>query len=318
MSEVSCHKFYEMPHAINDVTQQLRNGLLATVKSISPKFFYDKKGSELFALITRTPEYYLTRTEISILNAYGHEMASLIGQNSVLIEYGAGNGEKIRLLLDCLKPTIYAPLDISRDYLYQSANAIAKEYPWLEVHAVCVDYNRAFRLPFTNGDRPVAGFFPGSSIGNFEPQDAIAFLRCVKSQLGAEAGLLIGVDLKKDLDILNAAYNDAEGITAEFNINILSHINQVYGADFALDAFTHQAFFNRSLGCIQMFLESQRDQTLCIADQAIDIASGEQIHTENSFKYTRHEFVTLAEKAGFKHSQCWTDPRQWFAIFYLT
>jgi len=298
------------------VTAQLISGLQQQPKSIAPKFFYDEQGSKLFSRITRTREYYPTRTEIGLLRRYGREIAACIGERSLLIEYGSGSSEKIRILLDSLRPSTYAPLDISRDYLEASAGAIAVDYPWLEVVATCVDYTRDFELPFELLEN-TAGFFPGSSIGNFDPAAAVEFLIRVRKQLGPSGGLLIGVDLKKDKKVLDRAYNDVEGITAAFNLNVLAHLNEKYGADFDIDSYEHQAGYNTELGCIQMFLKSKREQVATIANEKFILKQGERIHTENSYKYTKHQFLEMASGAGFANHKVWTDDRDWFAVMYL-
>ena len=317
MSTPVSFKFYDQPTEAEDIESQLIHGLSQKQKTIAPKFFYDERGSELFTQITRTEEYYPTRTEISLLRDYGGEMAELIGEGATLVEYGSGSSEKIRLLLNSLKPTRYVPLDISRDYLAHSANAIATEYPWLEVCATCVDYSKDFELPFpVEGN--VAGFFPGSSIGNFDPDAALAFLRQVRGQLGKSGGLLIGVDLKKDIDVLNRAYNDAAGITAAFNLNVLAHLNKAHGSNFNLQHFEHRAAYNEQAGCMQMFIRSLRDQVVRVAGGSFSFACGEEIHTENSYKYSTDEFAELCREAGFSRHRQWTDANQWFSVFYVS
>jgi dimethylhistidine N-methyltransferase len=317
MSSQVSYQFYEQPAEIEDVHAQLLKGFSQAQKSISPKFFYDEHGSELFTKITRTDEYYPTRTEIGLLEKYGNEIADCIGQEATLLEYGSGSSEKIRILLETVRPRKYLPMDISRDYLAQAANTIANDYPWLEVLATCVDYSREFELPvLLEGN--VAGFFPGSSIGNFHPEMALTFLRRVKQQVGNDGGLLIGVDLKKSVDVLNRAYNDSEGITAAFNLNVLSHINEVYDGDFDLGKFAHRAAYHSELGCIQMFIVSTCDQTVKIAGETFSLTEGEEIHTENSFKYSEEEFRQLCRNAGFQTDRFWTDKKRWFGVFYVS
>ena len=310
------YRLYDQPAPPDDVTAQLLDGLQQKQKCISPKFFYDERGSELFAEITQTEEYYLTRTEISLLKRYCKEIAELIGDECLLIEYGSGSSEKIRILLEGIKPRIYAPLDISREYLDVAANTIARDYPWLEVRATCLDYSLDYKLPFELINN-TAGFFPGSSIGNFEPASALEFLVSVRQQLGQRGGFLVGVDLKKDHEILNRAYNDEMGITAKFNLNILTHLNQKYGANFDRDLFEHQAGYNAEAGCIQMFLRSKKEQEVTVANQQFHFTHGETIHTENSYKYSKQQFLNMAQAAGFDRHQFWTDAQNWFGIFYL-
>ena len=317
MSSQASYQFFEQPAQIEDIHAQLLQGFSQAQKSVSPKFFYDERGSELFTSITRTKDYYPTRTEIALLKTYGLEMAECIGENATLIEYGSGSSEKIRILLETLRPKKYLPMDISRDYLAQAANTIANDYPWLEVLATCVDYSREFEIPVPL-EGNVAGFFPGSSIGNFNPATALTFLKRVRRQVGHQGGLLIGVDLKKDVDILNRAYNDSEGITAAFNLNVLNHINELYEGDFDLSKFSHKAAYNEALGCIQMFIVSQCDQLVQIAGESFSLAEGEEIHTENSFKYSEKEFRQLCREAGFASDRFWTDEQQWFGVFYVS
>lgn len=317
MSQPSQYELHEHEILDVDVADELLAGLEQQSKSIAPKFFYDEKGSELFTEITNTKEYYVTRTEIDLLKRYGVEMAECIGSDSLLIEYGSGSSEKIRILLDQVKPKIYAPLDISRDYLDIAAAGVAEEYPWLDVKAACVDYTQPFTLPFPLLDNS-AGFFPGSSIGNFTPENAVDFLSRVKQQLDGKGGLLIGVDLKKDHDVLNAAYNDVSGVTAAFNLNILSHINTLVDSDFDTSQFSHHAKYNEELGCIQMFLESLSSQRVEILGKSIEFAKGEMIHTEDSFKYSISDVELMARSAGFGQVRCWHDDKSWFGIFYLS
>ena len=317
MSSQASYQFYEQPAEIEDVHAQLLSGFRQKHRSISPKFFYDERGSELFTAITRTPEYYPTRTEMALLQTHGQEMADCIGTDSTLLEYGSGSSEKIRLLLETLKPRSYLPMDISRDYLATSANTIAEDYPWLDVLATCVDYSQEFDLPVTL-EGNVAAFFPGSSIGNFSPDSALAFLKRVRRHVGVDGGLLIGVDLKKDVEVLNRAYNDSESITAAFNLNVLNHINEVYQGNFELDKFRHRAAYNEALGCIQMFITSLYSQTVEIAGESFELNAGEEIHTENSFKYSESEFRDMCEQAGFSQSRFWTDKDEWFGVFYVS
>ena len=308
--------FYEHESPSQDFVAELVEGFRAREKYISPKFFYDETGSQLFTEITRQPEYYLTRTETTLLSRHADEIGELIGGDSLLIEYGSGSSEKIRILLETLRPSIYAPLDISKDYLAQAAQALGKEYPWLEVHATCVDFTSEFSLPFESPKRRVS-FFPGSSIGNFDRADAADFLGRIRKLVGQDGGLLIGVDLKKDEAILNAAYNDKNGITALFNLNVLSHLNDKYVANFNLDQFEHQARYNADGGCVQMFLVSLCKQQVNLGEETFSLDEGESIHTENSHKYSVDEFVEMARRAGFEKTQCWLDDQSLFGVFYL-
>lgn len=315
MSTESVYFYDNLPEP-EDAAAQLLEGLGRSGKCIAPKFLYDEKGSELFTEITRQPEYYPTRTEMSLFAQHVDEIAEVVGRDCLLIEYGSGSSEKIRILLENLRPKIYAPLDISREYLASSASALAREYPWLEVRAACVDYSREFELPF-DVDAKRVGFFPGSSIGNFNRDTALDFLVRVRKLVGAEGGLLIGVDLKKDPEILNAAYNDAAGVTAAFNLNVLEHLNREFDADFDTGNFAHLAEYNEEQGCMQMFLVSLVDQAFSIAGETFSVQAGERIHTENSHKYSIDEFLNMASRAGFRRHHCWTDENSWFGLFYL-
>ncbi len=308
--------FYDKHPATGEATAELVEGLTSKAKSIPPKFFYDQRGSELFTEITRTPEYYPTRTEMKLLEEPREQLRHLVGPDSVVIEYGSGSSRKIRLLLENLRPKIYSPLDISKDYLADSAEGVADEFPWLDVRAVCTDFTRDFDLPFETEGRRL-GFFPGSSIGNFSRAEATEFLAKVNQQLGDTGALLIGVDMKKDLGVLERAYNDAAGVTADFNLNVLTHLNREYGATFETDKFEHLAEYNEALGCIQMFLVSREQQEVRLGETSIMFDEGERIHTENSHKYAAGEFIEMAEAAGFGHHDCWQDENSWFSLFYL-
>lgn len=317
MNSLASIYFYDNAGPEVDFTGEILAGFRAPQKFISPKFFYDETGSRLFTDITHQPEYYLTRTETALLRNHAAEISELIGDDILLIEYGSGSSEKIRILLENLRPSIYAPVDISRDYLAQAAEAIASEYPWLEVHATCVDFTQEFHLPFSSEMRRVS-FFPGSSIGNFSRIEAGQFVARIRKLVGDEGGLLIGVDLKKDEARLNAAYNDAAGVTARFNRNVLSHLNDRYGANFDVNAFDHHAAYNHEEGCIQMFLLSRVDQQVSIGGEQFSFAEGEMIHTENSHKYDVEEFLSLAREAGFTRARTWLDDEKLFGVFYLS
>jgi len=316
MNSLSTVYFYDQGVETGDLSAEILAGLNKTPKTLSPKFFYDEKESQLFTEITRQPEYYPTRTETQLLRDHASEISELIGEDFLLIEYGSGSSEKIRILLDSLRPSLYAPLDISRDYLAQAAEALGREYPWLEVHATCVDFTAEFELPFESEKRHVS-FFPGSSIGNFERSEAAAFLGRIRSLVGADGGLLIGVDMKKDILILNEAYNDKKGVTADFNLNILEHINREYSADFDLSQFRHEAKYDVTEGCIQMFLVSTCDQSVSVAGHHFQFVDGEKMHTENSHKYTVEEVLEMARGAGFAKAKTWLDEEELFGVFYL-
>ncbi len=309
-------RFYDNHPTPVDFYTEVINGLQEVPKAIPPKFFYDETGSRLFDAICELPEYYPTRTETALLCQHAEEIANLIGKECLLIEPGSGSSQKVRMLLEALQPAAYMPMDISRNYLLQAAQQLAAEYPWLEVHATCIDFTSELTL---HSDLPRAhrvAFFPGSSIGNFEPAAAIVFLRNIARMVGANGGLLIGVDLKKDESILNAAYNDVQGVTAQFNLNLLSRINRELDADFNLKSFEHEAFYNPDAGRIEMHLASCLAQTVTIGEVKISLAHNETIHTENSYKYSIEEFSSLAKTAGFEQVNVWTDADRLFSLHY--
>ncbi len=300
----------------DSMVHEVHAGLARTQKTLSPKYFYDKKGSELFDAITMAPEYYPARTEVQLLRTHSDELAELLGKNSYLFELGSGSSVKIRLLLEALRPRRYIPMDISRDHLLAAAARLARDYPWLEINSVHIDYSRPWDMPdFGPGRYNV--FFPGSSIGNFEPHAALALLRKVAMLGGVGGGLLIGVDLKKDVSVLEAAYNDAQGVTARFNLNILSHINQRLGANFEPRNFAHRAIYNETHGRIEMHLACLRDHGVRMQGRAYEFATGETIHTENSYKYTIAEFHALAAQAALFPVKVWTDSKALFSMHYL-
>ena len=300
-----------------DLRAEVLAGLRQTPKRLPPKLFYDQRGSALFDAITRLPEYYPTRCELAILRERRDEILARLGRHGVLIEYGSGSSEKIRLLLETLRPALYMPLDISREHLLQACAALAKDHPWLRIHAVAVDYSSPWRFPAIESRARRIGFFPGSSIGNFEPEAARRFLAAERATLGPDGGFLLGVDLKKDPQVLHTAYNDSDGITAAFNRNILEHINRALDASIDPQAFEHRAFYNEPLGRIEMHLVSLLDQSLEVAGETLSIAAQESIHTENSYKYSKSDLVALASGAGFDVQDWWTDDRGYFALAYL-
>ena len=310
-------KFYEQDFVAEKIETEILLGLTSKQKRISPKYFYDETGSQLFDEITRLPEYYVTRTEVSILKNNLKEITGLIDEKCMLIEYGAGSVDKIRLLLKAVRPKAYMPLDISRDHLLNSAERLASDFPWLEIHAACVDYSKPMDLPFDAGGVKRIAFFPGSSIGNSEPKDAKQFMANIAEAVGPNGGLLIGVDLKKSPQVLNAAYNDSQGLTAKFNLNVLRHINERLAGNFNLSNFVHRAFYNQDAGRIEMHLESVYDQIVSVMGERIHLHAGETIHTENSYKYAPEEFVVLAAQAGFSMTRFWTDPDEYFGVFYF-
>jgi dimethylhistidine N-methyltransferase len=292
-------------------------GLKQQTKTLPCKLFYDKRGSELFDRICRLPEYYPTRTEIGIMNEYRDEIVAAIGSDVQLIELGSGSSSKTEILLDALDDlAAYVPVDISREHLFESAERIHHDYPDLEVQAICADYNEPFTVP--EAPRPVSrrvAFFPGSTIGNFHQAEARSFLSRVADMVGEGGGLIIGVDLKKEEDELVAAYDDAEGVTAEFNLNVLHHLNREANADFEVDQFEHRSVWNEAYGRVEMHLVSRIDQSVEIDAQRFDFASGETVRTECAYKYSLGQFSEVAER--FQVEQVWLDPDRRFSVQYL-
>ena len=310
-------QFYDYHPRPVDLCNEVIKGLGAEQKMIPPKFFYDEAGSRLFEEICEQPEYYLTRTEITLLKQHADEIADMIGQRCLLIEPGSGSSQKVRLLLESLKPHAYMPMEISKEFLWQSAKDLAAEFPWLDVHATCIDFTAGLHLPYCPPGTHRVAFFPGSTIGNFKPTAAIELLLRIADAVGAGGSLLIGVDLKKDQQLLEAAYDDERGVTAAFNLNLLKRINRELNADFDLDNFQHRAFYNRGAGRIEMHLVSERQQRVNIVDNEYEFDRGETIHTENSYKYTLDEFQALAQRANFKLLKSWCDPDKLFSIHYF-
>lgn len=307
---------------LRSATANLRDEVIAGLsqprKALPPKLFYDARGSELFAAISRTAAYYLTRTEAGILTAHPDAIAAMLGRGCAVLEPGAGEAQKIRLLLPALRPCLYAGYDISREPLLSAASKLARQYPWLAVRAVHADYldSGIDALTAAPGARRIM-FFPGSSIGNYEHAHARTFLEQARAAVGPSGAALIGVDLKKAKPILDLAYNDPEGYTARFNLNLLVRINRELGADFAVDDFEHLAFYDEARGRVEMHLVSRVDQRVRVLDRQFSLRAGETIHTENSYKYAPEEFAALAASAGFPHWRMWTDPAGWFGVFYL-
>lgn len=293
----------------------LLEGLAASPKRLEPKFFYDARGSELFEEITRLEAYYPTRTELGILEAVAGEIAERIGPGAVIVEPGAGALAKVGLLLSALdRPAAFAPGDISVDHLFGAAKALAARFPDLPVMPFALDFDRAFAMPAAIAALgPTTIFFPGSTVGNFDPDGAVDLLKRFAG-LGDARWLAIGVDLKKDHDRLVRAYDDEAGVTAAFNLNILARANRELGADFDLDAFRHVALYDGDLGRIEMHLESLADQTVALLGRRFAFAKGERIHTENSYKYAVPEFQALAARAGWAAEDCWTDAEDLFSV----
>lgn len=306
---------YPAPDALR---AEVLRGLVNRPKSLPPKLFYDRTGARLFEEICELPEYYLTRTELSILERCAPEIARRCGEHVALIEYGSGAGVKVRLLLDELRnPAAYVPVDISMEQLSAVAAERARQYPHLRVAPVCADYTARFSVPaLPAGARRVA-FFPGSTIGNLHPAEATAFLRRIRSTVGPDGALILGVDRRKDVGVLHAAYNDSSGVTAAFNLNVLARLNREFGATFDLTAFRHRAGFNDAASRIEMHLESLVDQRAFVAGVPVDFERGETILTECSYKYDRPFLEDVVRAAGFSIEQLWTDERDWFWVGFL-
>ncbi|HVX40453.1 MAG TPA: L-histidine N(alpha)-methyltransferase [Gemmatimonadaceae bacterium] len=304
-------------HAERLLVDEVLRGLTAERKTLPPKLFYDATGARLFERICELDEYYPTRSELEILRAHAGEIAERAGPGAALVEYGSGAGVKIRLLLDALeRPSAYVPIDISGEQLARVSAELAAEYPGVAIRPVCADYTSHFRMPPLGGARRVA-FFPGSTIGNFHPAEAAAFLRRVRGVVGSDGALVLGVDRVKDRRVIEAAYNDARGVTAAFNLNMLVRLNREVGADFDLASFRHRAVFNAAASRIEMHLVSLRAQVVHVAGRAIAFAPGETIWTESSYKYSHESLRNLAESAGFAIDALWTDARERFWVGYL-
>ncbi len=293
-------------------------GLAAENKTLPPALFYDAIGAQLFEQICQLPEYYPTRTELGILQTHARALAAQVGPNAALVEYGSGAGVKVRLLLDQLQsPVAYVPVDVSREQLLQVAAERAAQYPSLRIIPVCADYTQPLDLPAVPGASRRVAFFPGSTIGNFHPTEAAAFLRRVRHTVGSDGGLILGVDRRKHPDTLHAAYNDSAGVTAAFNLNALTHLNRDLNGTFALEAFEHVAFFNDEASRIEMHLRSLKEQRVELAGQTFHFEAGETILTEYSYKYDETRLTTLVEGGGFTIDTLYTDSQDRFWIAWL-
>jgi len=307
------------PRAV-DMREEILSGLRTAQKTLPCKYFYDTRGSKLFDAICELPEYYLTRTELGIMETHAANMAAALGADVLLVEPGSGSSLKTRPLLDHLsRPVAYVPVDISRAHLLDAANRLNRLYPDLEVLPVCADFNQSFEIPTPRrrASRTIM-YFPGSTIGNFEPKSAIQLLKRLRRLSGSEGGLLIGVDLRKDKTVLENAYNDSEGVTAAFNLNLLQRINRDLEGDFDLARFRHHASYNADEGRIEMHLVSLDNQTMHIGEECVRLRENEHILTEYSYKHTLTGFAVLASKAGLAVQQVWSDDRRWFSVLYLS
>ena len=303
-----------------ETLREIHAGLASTPKRLPCKLFYDAAGSRLFEEITTLPEYYPTRTELCILEAYGREIASLIGREAVIVEFGSGASRKTRTLLDALEaPRAYVPIDISSEMLLSSARSLDLAYPGLEVRPVVGDYMRPLELPLSPSEkqRGVTAFFPGSTIGNFEQDEAVLFLRRVRRACGNAARLLIGVDVPKERALLEAAYDDSAGVTARFNRNVLRVINRDHAADFRVGAFRHRAVWNAECSRVEMHLVSERDQRVRVGSRSYAFRAGEPIVTEHCYKYRPEAFSELVESAGFGVARVWLDEQRSFSVQLL-
>jgi dimethylhistidine N-methyltransferase len=317
-SDVEVLEFSVPRHTIRE---EVLSGLKRPSKSLPSKLFYDDHGSQLFEQICRQPEYYPTRTEQQIMSDNGRQIARTLGKRVLVVEYGSGSSAKTRTLLNHLEePAGYIPIDISRMLLHNTSRNLRALYPHVPIGPVVADYTRPFRLPPILDLKPsrIVAYFPGSTIGNFEPEQALSFLKAIRATCGDESSLLIGVDLKKDPVLLHGAYNDAAGVTEAFNLNILRRLNREIGSDFQVQAFRHYAFYNPSASRVEMHLVSRERQSVRIDDALIEFEEGESIRTEDCHKFTLRGFGDLASKVGYKLCAIWTDPQKWFSVQYFT
>lgn len=308
------HRLDEQTSAFAD---DVIEGLSQHPKRLSPKYFYDAAGSELFEQITVLPEYYPTRTELGILRDRAGEIASIIPRGAALVEFGAGATTKVRLLLDECAFGAYVPVDISGDFLKAQADALRRDFPDLGIYPVAADFTAPFALPDAVREMPKVGFFPGSTLGNFEPHEASAFMRSAREILGRDAQMVIGVDLEKDERVLYDAYNDSAGVTARFNLNVLVRINRELGGNFDTGAFIHRSIYNRERHRIEMHLISRKAQTARVLGRSFSFRPGESIHTECSYKYSLDRFTALARGSGWTVRRSWTDAAGMFSVHAL-
>jgi L-histidine Nalpha-methyltransferase len=309
-----------VPPATSDLLSDVIAGLSSDPRTLPCKYFYDERGAALFRKICELPEYYITRTEIDILDRHRAEIASQLGPNIELIGLGTGAGTKTRILIEALeRPAAYIPVDISEKQLRKSTALFGKILPDLEILPVCADYLQPVVLPSPH-HKPARNvvYFPGSTIGNFEPNEALEFLRRIANVSGRGGGLLIGVDLQKDQSVIEAAYDDNARVTAQFNLNLLARLNREIGADFDLSQWRHRAIYNSEAGRIEMYLISVPDQTVHIGAREFHFRAGEKILTEHSYKHTPEGFIALARQAGFDFVKLWTDDARLFGVFYFS
>ena len=310
---------YDFKPGLESFLAEVLIGLRKPQKELPSKYFYDERGSQLFERICELKEYYITGIEASIMRSHIKEIVELIGPHVLVIEHGCGNCEKVRFLMDHLHdPVAFIPIDISQEQLVQVAKELDSIFPQLQVLPVCADYTSNFELPIPKREsKRTVVYFPGSTIGNFDPMPARHFLEHVANLCGSDGALLTGVDLKKDPAVLHDAYNDSQGVTAAFNLNLLERINRELGCDFQLDAFEHYAFYNPRESRVEMHLISQKNQAVHVDGETISFTRGESIWTESSYKYDLDEFEQIAAVAGFRVERVWVDERRWFSVQYL-
>ncbi|MFD2673507.1 L-histidine N(alpha)-methyltransferase [Marinicrinis sediminis] len=307
-----------LPLQTRSFYQDVVSGLSQEQKKLHPKYFYDEEGSKLFEEITTVSEYYVTRTEMAILQSCIADLCAQIGAGASLIEFGSGSSRKIKLLLNELEAlSCYMPIDIAQEMLSEACASLSEAYPELPIIPVCADFTRSLQLPAIPGNQKKVIFYPGSTIGNFEPMEAMLLMKQTRQLLEPGDGFIIGVDLKKDVQVLHEAYNDRQGVTARFNLNVLRRMNRELHADFQLEEFEHFAYYNAREGRIEMHIRSAIDQQVRIGDHVFDFHAGETIHTESSYKYDIDQFQQLASQCGYASKQVWTDPRQWFSVHYF-
>jgi L-histidine Nalpha-methyltransferase len=316
---------YDYEPTPDRICEDVAVGLAARPRKLPPKYFYDDRGARIFERITQLEAYYPTRTELSILREHAVDMAQRIGPQVRLVEFGSGSGDKTWIILrHLMDPAAYIPVDISRTQLVDFAVRVTETFPDLRVEAVCADYTAEYDLPKGDEARRSVAFFPGSTIGNFEKAEAESFLRRVRRLVGPDGGLLLGIDLRKDPDVIELAYNDPQGVTAEFNLNLLGRINRECGADFELDGFRHHAFFDDEASRVEMRLVAERSQVVQVegatdggGKRRFEFAAGDHITTEYSHKYDLETFSRMAGSAGWRIAQRWSDDRDWFAVLLL-
>ena len=320
MNNEAVEELIDLEPSNGNILTEVLVGLSKSQKTIPAKYLYDEKGSEIFEVICRLPEYYLTRAENEILQKYSSEISELIGEGPVIIEPGSGSGEKVRGLIEKIKGAItYVPIEISKNILLRMTSELHERFPDLRVIPICADFTLGMDFPLSidayAGKKVV--FFPGSTIGNFDPEDALAFLKSVTKLIGPNGGLLIGVDLKKNKSVYELAYDDPQGVTAAFNLNLLERLNREVNASFDLINFDHHACYNEVLGRVEMHLRSRVSQLVKVNESIFRFREGETIHTENSYKYTVEEFCELCAKANLKLVKNWKDSNNLFCTYYF-